>query len=379
MRIGIVSQSYYPRYGGVTEHVHHTAVELRRRGHDVTIITSRFRRGEAPCEGVERIGYNLLIPFNGAFVDLAVGWRLRGQLRALLRRHEFDLLHTHAPLVPTLPLIAVETAECPQVGTFHTTSGPSKLIEAFLDPLAARVRRLDARIAVSETARDFVAQYFPGEYHVIPNGVDTERFHPAAEPFREWRDPERVNILFVGRLDPRKGVQVLIDAMPEVLARTNGRARLLIVGDSYLRARFEASVRPGARSHVRFLGHVSSVDLPRWYATGDIFVSPALGHESFGIVLVEAMAAGRAVVASDIAGYRTVIQPGVNGVVSPPGDVPALAATLAALVQDPDRRAALAQRGRARALEFAWPRVTDRIESVYREVLARGGAVHSAA
>jgi phosphatidylinositol alpha-mannosyltransferase len=380
VRIGIVSQSYYPRYGGVTEHVHHTAVELRRRGHQVTIITSRFRRGESPDDvGVERIGYNLLIPFNGAFVDLAVGIRLRSQLRGLLRRHDFDILHTHAPLVPTLPLIAVETAECPQVGTFHTTSGHSKLIAAFLGPLAARMNRLDARIAVSETARDFVAQYFPGDYHVIPNGVDTDRFNPAVEPFAEWRDPGRVNVLFVGRLDPRKGVQVLLDAMPELLARTHGRARLLVVGDSYLRGRFEASVAPAARAHVRFIGHVPSSDLPRWYATGDIFVSPALGHESFGIVLAEAMAAGRAVVASDIAGYRCVVQPGVNGVVSPPGDVRALAATLAALVEDPDRRAALAQRGRVRALEFAWPRVTDRIEAVYRDVLARRRAVHSAA
>jgi phosphatidylinositol alpha-mannosyltransferase len=380
VRIGIVSQSYYPRYGGVTEHVHHTAVELRRRGHRVTIITSRFRRGEAPSDPeVERIGYNLLIPFNGAFVDLAVGIRLRSQLRALLRRHDFEILHTHAPLVPTLPLIAVETAECPQVGTFHTTSGPSKLIAAFLEPLARRMSRLDARIAVSETARDFVAQYLPGDYRILPNGVDTERFHPAVEPFHEWRDPDRVNVLFVGRLDPRKGVQVLIDALPELLALTRGRARLLVVGDSYLRGRFERSVAPAAREHVRFLGHVPSCELPRWYATGDIFVSPALGHESFGIVLAEAMAAGRAVVASDIPGYRCVVQPGVNGVVAPPGDAPALAAAIAALVNDPDRRAALAQRGRARALEFAWPRVTDRIEAVYRDVLARRGSASSAA
>jgi len=379
VKIGIVSQSYYPRYGGVTEHVHHTAIELRRRGHQVTIITSRFRRGEAPSDPeVERIGYNLLIPFNGAFVDLAVGIRLRSQLRSLLKRHAFDILHTHAPLVPTLPLIAVETAECPQVGTFHTTSGPSRLVEAFLGPLTARMKRLDARIAVSETARDFAAQYFPGEYFVIPNGVDTERFHPSVEPFPEWRDPDRVNVLFVGRLDPRKGVQVLLDALPEVITRTHGRARLLVVGDSYLRGRFEASVTPAARAHVHFLGHVPSHDLPRWYATGDIFVSPALGHESFGIVLVEAMASGRAVVASDIPGYRSVVQPGVNGVVSPPGDVPALARTIAALVEDPEWRAALAQRGRARALEFAWPHITDRIEAVYRDVLARRGAVRSA-
>ena len=380
MRIGIVSQSYYPRYGGVTEHVHHTALELRRRGHQVTIITSHFHRGETPADpGVERIGYNLLIPFNGAFVDLAVGWRLRSQLRTLLRRHDFEILHTHAPLVPTLPLIAVETADCPQVGTFHTTSGPSRLIEAFRDGLARRMSRLDARIAVSETARDFVAQYLPGEYLVIPNGVDTDRFHPGVEPFPEWRDPGRVNVLFVGRLDPRKGVQVLLDAMPEVLARTRGRARLLIVGNSYLRRRFEASVAASARPHVHFLGHVPSSDLPRWYAAGDVFVSPALGHESFGIVLVEAMATGRAVVASDIPGYRCVVQPGVNGVVVPPGDVSALAETLSSLIEDADRRAALGRCGRARALEFAWPRVTDRIEAVYRDVLGRRGAVPSTA
>ncbi len=380
MRIGIVSQSYYPRFGGVTEHVHHTAVELRRRGHQVTIITSHFRRERDPAEdGVVRIGYNLLIPFNGAFVDLAVGIRLRSQLRHLLERGAFDVLHTHAPLVPTLPLIAVETADCPQVGTFHTTSGPSKLIEAFRDALQERMNRLDAKIAVSETARDFVAQYFPGDYHVIPNGVDVERFNPTVEPFPRWRDPQRVNLLFVGRLDPRKGVQVLLDAMPEVLERTRGRARLLVVGDSYLRPRFQASVAPSARAHVHFLGHVSREDLPRWYATGDVFVSPALGHESFGIVLAEAMAAGRAVVASDIPGYRSVIRSGCEGEVSPPGDVHALAGTLARLVDDPGRRAELALRGRERALDFAWPRVTDRIEAIYRDVVARRGAVHHAA
>jgi phosphatidylinositol alpha-mannosyltransferase len=166
---------------------------------------------------------------------------------------------------------------------------------------------------------------------------------------------------------------VLLEAMPEVLARTDGRARLLVVGDSYLRRRFEASVAPAVRDHVRFLGHVSSQDLPRWYATGDIFVSPALGHESFGIVLAEGMAAGRAVVASDIPGYLSIVQPGVNGLVSPPGDAAALAEVLSGLVEDADRRATLARNGRERALEFAWPRVTDRIEAVYRDVLARRG------
>jgi phosphatidyl-myo-inositol alpha-mannosyltransferase len=380
VRIGIVSQSYYPRYGGVTEHVHHTAIELRKRGHDVTIITSHFRRGEAnSAPGVERIGYNLLIPFNGAFVDLAVGLRLQSQLRALIRRHDFDIVHTHAPLVPTLPLLAIKAAGCAQVGTFHTTGGRYRLLEAmkwYLDPV---VEKLDARIAVSSTARDFAARYFPGDYQIIPNGVDVEQFHPGVAPFAEWRDPDRVNLLFVGRLDPRKGVHLLIAAMPEVIARTGGRARLLIVGDSYLRAKFVASVPAAIRDQVHFLGHVPSRDLPRWYATGDIFVSPALGNESFGIVLVEAMAAGRTVVASDIPGYRSVVIPDVNGSMFPPGNVPALTDTLVRLVENEDLRRSLATRGRARSLEFAWPRVTDRIEAVYRDVLARRATVHSAA
>ena len=384
MKIGIVSQSYYPRFGGVTEHVHHTALELQRRGHRVTIITSHFRGGEREY-GVplERVGYNVLIPFNRAFVDFTVGWRLKQDLEALYRRHDFDLVHTHCPLAPSLPLLAIRAAKCPQVATFHTTGGRSLLQDVFQGYLRGAVERLDGRIAVSNTARATAELYFPGHYHVIPNGVDVDTFHPANAPFERWRDPDKVNLLFVGRLDPRKGLDVLLAAMPEVIERTQGRARLLVVGDSYLRPKFEASLAPATRPHVTFLGHVPIKDLPRWYATGDIFVSPASGNESFGIVLVEAMAAGRAVVCSDIPGYRSVVSPDLkNGVMVPPGDPRSLADALVALANDPERRVLLGARGRQRALDFAWPSVTDRIEAVYREVCAspaRRGLVHTAA
>jgi phosphatidylinositol alpha-mannosyltransferase len=252
VKIGIVSQSYYPRFGGVTEHVHHTATELQRRGHRVTIITSHFRGGE-PDYGVplERVGYNVLIPFNRAFVDFTVGWRLKQDLKQLFRRHEFDLVHTHCPLAPSLPLLAIRAAPCPQLATFHTTGGRTLLQDLFQDYLRGAVDRLSARIAVSNTARATAELYFPGHYHVIPNGVDVDAFHPTNEPFERWRDPEHVNLLFVGRLDPRKGLHILLAAMPEVVARTNGRARLLIVGDSYLRPRFEAQVAH-LRAHVTF-------------------------------------------------------------------------------------------------------------------------------
>lgn len=379
MKIGIVSQSYYPRYGGVTEHVHHTALELRRRGHDVTIITSKFRDGEAGSPGVVRVGSNVLIPFNRAFVDFTVGWNLPRAMGRILQQMDFDVVHVHCPTSPSLPLIAIEQSLCPVVGTFHMTAGRSTLMDFFKGYLTRRMDKLRGRIAVSKTARQSAELYFPGHYEIIPNGVDIERFHGAIEPFEEWRDPERINLLFVGRLDPRKGLDLLIAAMPEILQRTQNRARLLIVGDSYLRPKFEASVPAAARPHVHFLGHVPSAQLPRWYATGDIFISPASGNESFGIVLLEAMAAARAVVASDIPGYRSVVVPDVNGVLFPPGDAGALARTVARLVDDPERRLLMAGRGRARALEFAWPRVTERIEAVYRDALTRRSAVHSAA
>jgi len=382
VRVGIVSQSYYPRYGGVTEHVHALAGELRKRGHEVTVITSRFRRGETgDANGVRRIGYNILVPFNRAFVDFTVGWGLKGQLKRALRELDLDLVHVHCPTAPTLPVFAIQVSDRPTVGTFHSTGGRTALQDLFQPVLGPLIGKLRGRIAVSPTAQETAELYYPGAYHVIPNGVDTERFHPLVQPFPQWRDPDHVNILFVGRLDPRKGVQDLIAAMPEVIERTDGRARLLVVGDSYLRPQIEAQVPEAARRHVHFLGHVTSAELPRWYATGDLFCSPATGNESFGIVLVEAMAAGRALVCSDIPGYRTVMTPGESAATFPPGDVRALARTLAQLVEDPARRSRLAEAGRRRALEFSWPRVVDRIEAVYRQALEPRATLagHSAA
>ncbi len=370
MRIGIVTQSYYPRFGGVTEHVHATATELVRRGHDVRVITARFNDERDAGLQVERIGRNVLIPYNRAYVDYTVGWNLKGQLKALFRKHAFDLIHTHCPAAPSLPLLAVAAAECPQVGTFHMT-GRNRLQEVFRGALTRRMARLDTRIAVSATAQECAEHYFGGAYRVIPNGVDVDRFHPDNDPFEQWQSPDKINIVFVGRLDPRKGVDHLIDAVPQVIERTRGRARFLIVGDSYLRNKLEGAVRTDMRQHVTFVGAVPAEDLPRWYATADIFVSPATGNESFGIVLLEAMAAGKPVVCSDIPGYRSAVIPDYNGILHAPGDVDALADALCGLVEDDDHRTTLSINGRKRALEFAWPRVTDEIEAVYQSLITR--------
>jgi len=372
MRIGIVTQNYYPRYGGIAEHVHALAQELRRRQHDVTIITSRPQRcGQGLRDGVLRLGRNVVIPYNRAFADLTLGLTLKSQLRGAFRDLRLDLVHIHNPNAPTLPLFAAQVSDRPIVGTFHCTGGPSRLHGLFRSLVSRAMDRLDARIAVSTTARATAERYDPGEYEVIPNGVDIDRFHPQVEPFREWRDPKFTNLLFVGRLDPRKGTPDLIAAMPEVVERTRGRARLLIVGDSVLRPLIEAGVPDAVRKHVHFLGHVPSADLPRWYTTGDVFCSPATGNESFGVVLVEAMAAGCAVVCSDIPGYRCVVTPRRDAELFPSGDVSALARTLARLVEDPARREQLARAGRRRALDFAWPHLVNRVEGIYRTVAGR--------
>ena len=378
MKIGIVTESYYPRFSGVTEHVHHSALELERLGHDVTIVTSNFRREERVLPQVERLGRNVVVPFNGSFADCTVGWRLERRLRRIFRRRAFDLIHIHAPPAPGLPLLALRAAECPQVGTFHMT-GRSRIIEVLRDPLARQVDRLNARIAVSATASECAQRYFSGVYQTIPNGVDVERFHPDREAYPAWRSRGLMNVLFVGRLDPRKGVSLLIAALPELVRRARGRVRLLVIGDSYLRPFLEASVPSDLRGHIVFLGAVPRDQLPRWYATADIFVSPAMRNESQGIVLLEAMASGCPVVCADIPGYRTAVTAGETAILHEPGSASGLADALHRLVEDGALRARLAANGRLRALDFAWPKIAARIETVYLSAASNRSGAQSAA
>ncbi|MEP7028678.1 MAG: glycosyltransferase family 4 protein [Candidatus Eisenbacteria bacterium] len=374
VKLALVTQSYYPRFGGVTEHVAHSARELRARGHEVTIVTGRppGYRATDP-EGVVRLGTSIMVPFQGAFVDLTLGPALRRDLTALWRERTFDLVHVHQPLTPTLPLLTGETATVPVIGTFHAAGAQSRLFRLFRRPLTRHFERLSGRVAVSPTARRFAGHHFPGDYRVIPNGVDVQRFHPDVPPRPELVDG-RLNVLFVGRLDPRKGLPVLLEALP-ALRTTVPEARLVVVGDSFLRGWFEARLSAREREHVIFAGSVTPEALPSYYASAHAFVSPATRNESFGIVLLEAMAAGKALIASDIPGYRAVVDDGVDGLLVPPGDARALAGALGRLLRDPARRLALGARGRAKAETLGWPSVTGRLEEYYREVLA--GRAHA--
>ncbi|MFH0853466.1 MAG: glycosyltransferase family 4 protein [bacterium] len=370
MRIGIVTQSYFPIRGGVAEHVYHTAVELENRGHQVTIITANFSRfDEDRGREVVRIGHDLTIPMNGAFVNVTLSLRFAHQIKTIEQQKKFDIVHIHGPVEPILPLYAVRFFQCPKVGTFHAFSArPMLSYLAFHNQLQFYFDNLDSRIAVSEAARSFISQHFPGEYIIIPNGVDVNRFNPGVQPFSWYHPDKEFTILFVGRMDPRKGLKYLLRAF-SLIVREVSNAKLIVIGNGLLRQWYERYVEPELRSQVQFLGFVSADELPRYYASCDVYCSPAVGNESFGIVLLEALATGKPVVASDIAGYRGVIRNNQDGLLVERANPLAIAEAIIALAKDKQKRQKFGQVGRERAVAFSWKTVTGQIEKIYHKVI----------
>lgn len=367
MKIGIVSPYAYPRPGGANEHIRETYEQLKALGHEVRIITAPWG-DDPPGADTIQIGRAIAVPFNGSIGRITLSLRLDWLVTRMLKRERFDVIHHHEPLVPFLSLQILDNAKCPQVATFHAFGGFS-LSYWLSRPLSERyLGKLDARIAVSSAAKHFVSTYFPGEYRIIPNGVDVD-FYRAARPLPEFHDG-KVNILFVGRLEPRKGASHLLDAYT-MLKPHYPETRLIIIGRGPLLGRLRRSAQQRRLADVFFAGRVSEVEKARFYKSADIFCAPSTGRESFGIVLLEAMAAGRAVVASDIHGYKRVVQRNMTGLLVEPKDPDALCNAFARLIEDPALRERLGSAGAERATEFDWPHVTRQLVEVYEEVLAR--------
>jgi phosphatidylinositol alpha-mannosyltransferase len=298
---------------------------------------------------------------------VTLGWQFKEQARDILAKHSFDILHFHEPFVPFLSPTVLDQSGTVNVATFHAFGGfsPSYWIgRRWAAQLAAR---LHGRIAVSGAARHFISRYFPGDYRIIPNGVDVERY-ANARPMEELCDGT-LNILFVGRLEERKGLIHLLKAYHR-LRKRHVDARLLVVGAGPKLREYRRYVGLRQIRDVEFLGRVSDEAKARYFATADIFCAPSTGQESFGIVLLEAMAAGVPIVASDIHGYKNVVQRDVTGLLVEPKNHKQLAAALYALARDAGLRREMAQAGRERAPEYSWPRVTEQVVDFYREVRA---------
>jgi phosphatidyl-myo-inositol alpha-mannosyltransferase len=368
VKIGLVSPYVYPLPGGVTEHVRYLYENLRKRGHDVRIITSSHGLQRASEGDVIRIGKGFSMPANGSMGTLTLSPRFVSQVESMLEREQFDVLHYHEPFVPFLSPIVLRQSTSVNVATFHAYAGFSPAYEFGSRVLQGYAGRLHGRIAVSAAARHFIDRYFPGDYKVIPNGVDVDRFARAV-PIARWQDGTP-NLLFVGRHEPRKGLLELLKAF-RLLRRAGYRSRLLVVGSGPQEREARRYVLTRRLGGVEFLGRVSDDEKAQLFRTADIYVSPATGGESFGIVLLEAMAAGAPIVCSDIHGYKGVVRRRREGLLVQPRKPKAIAAAIAELLDDDELRTRMAANGRIRAEEFSWERVTAKLDDYYGFVVRR--------
>jgi phosphatidylinositol alpha-mannosyltransferase len=263
------------------------------------------------------------------------------------------------------------------IGTFHATSDTNLGYALFQRPLGRLAERLDARIAVSESAARFAGRYFPARYDIVPNGIDCERFSPHIEPIAKWVD-DRFNVLFVGRMDRRKGIADLFRAVAAAQKRSRRGIRLILVGEGAMRRLFIRKPHDFGGAEIVTTGRIDPELIPRYYATADVVCSPATGQESFGIVLLEAMASGVPVIASDIAGFRTVVTHGREGFLTPPHSPRAVAEAILELEADPSLREELGSRGRKKSLSYDWPAVIDSLERLLCRIVGSDGAAEEA-
>jgi phosphatidyl-myo-inositol alpha-mannosyltransferase len=362
LRVGIVCPYSLDVPGGVQAHVVGLAETLRTLGHSVDVLAPAGTDTAVPAF-VTPAGRSLGVPYNGSVARVAFGPVAYGRVRRWLAEHRFDVLHLHEPTTVSLSVLALLVAEGPIVATFHTSTERSRALSAFGSVLAPLMEKVTARIAVSPLARRVQVEHLGGDAVEIPNGVDVDAYAEGS-PLPGYPRPSTVG--FVGRFDePRKGMPVLLDAV-RMLAPQRPDLRVLVVGRGDTAALRRAAGPIAGRLDV--LGAVDDATKAAALRSMDVFCAPNRGGESFGMVLTEAMAAGAPVVASDLDAFRAVLDG--SGCLVPVGEPGALAATIAALLDDPARRASLSAAGSARAADFAWPRVAAAVLRVYRAAIA---------
>jgi phosphatidyl-myo-inositol alpha-mannosyltransferase len=370
MKVGIVVPYSWSYWGAVPEHAEQQAESLQKlgietrtiMGHDppgsfTRVLHPRHGRHGRPPEDVLPVGRSVIVPANGALPNIVLSPAAVPRIKRLLERERFDVLHLHEPMTPVICTATLAWARCPTVATFHASGGLGWLA-AGRPMWGFLMDRLDRRVAVSEAARDSAANWFPGDYDLIPNGVlIPERAEPGG---REHR------IVFIGRHDRRKGLPVMLRAWPEIHRRTGARLRL--VGADPLMVRLTMNREAVSDEGIDALGFLSQDDLTEELLGAKALVAPSLGGESFGVVLTRAFACATPVVASDIAGYRDVMTD-ETGALVPPGDAPALADAIVGLLEDEPRREGLGAAARKLAqARYSWDDIGRRLAAIYAEL-----------
>ncbi|MGW7459362.1 glycosyltransferase family 4 protein [Streptomyces sp. NPDC054797] len=369
MKIGIVCPYSWDVPGGVQFHIRDLAEHLIRLGHEVSVLAPADEDTPLPPYVVSA-GRAVPVPYNGSVARLNFGFLSAARVRRWLQEGAYDVIHIHEPTSPSLGLLACWAAQGPIVATFHTSNPRSRAMIAAYPILQPALEKISARIAVSEYARRTLVEHLGGDAVVIPNGVDVD-FFASAEPKSEWTGQ---TLGFIGRIDePRKGLPVLMAAFPKIVEACPD-VRLLVAGRGD-EEEAVASLPAEPRSRVEFLGMVSDEDKARLLRSVDVYVAPNTGGESFGIILVEALSAGAAVLASDLDAFAQVLDQGGAGDLFANENADALATAAVTLLRDPARRAQLSARGSAHVRRFDWSTVGADILAVYETVTDGAAAV----
>jgi len=367
MKVGLVSPYDFASPGGVNDHVRHLAVRLQELGHETRIFAPSSRSDVNFDRALfYRIGTPIAIPVNDSVARITLSFHLANKVAAIIEEERFDVLHFHEPLMPALPMTMLRMSPTANVGTFHAFSRSNVGYYYGRPLLKPYLGHLHRAMAVSEPARAFVGRYFPNfPMRVVPNGIDLSVYKPGLPPIRHLRD-ENLNILFVGRLEKRKGLGDLLRAYRSIVDRVP-KSRLIIVGDGPLRGRVESYISRHRLPNVVMAGYVPETVKPRFYDSADIFCAPATGAESFGIVLLEALASGLPVIATEVPGYMSVLEPGLDSITVQPKNWRELAASLVILARDPALRARMAAYAMQKARRYSWDSVATEVVEVYNE------------
>ena len=371
MRVGIVCPYDWTAPGGVQAHVRDLAVALQRLGHDVSVLAPADDDTDLP-DYVVPSGRAVSLAYNGSRAKVAFGPVTTRRVRRWIRRGDFDVVHVHEPLSPSVSILTCWAARGPIVATWHSSMERSRALAAIYPLAQTALEKVTGRIAVSEAARQTLVAHMGGDAVLIPNGVDCSGFGKA-EPFPGWPG-EGGALFFIGRIDePRKGLPVLLEALPAIAER-HPDVRLLVAGPGDV-DEIRSSLPPGVEDRVEFLGLVSEQDKARAFMSADVYVAPNTGGESFGIVLLEAMASGTPVLASDLEAFRRVTAQGHAGAHFANEDPADLARAASDLLDDAAERRRLSEAGRERAAEFDWSTVARRVVEVYEAVTVSGERV----
>ncbi|OBW63454.1 MAG: glycosyl transferase family 1 [Dehalococcoides mccartyi] len=374
MKIALVCPYDFAYPGGVVNHVNSLYKELKMLGHDVRIIAPASKSLVEYGTDFIQVGKPRPLATSGTVVRISLSVNLKNRIKKVLAEEKFDVIHLHEPFMIMLCSAMLRFSKTCNVATFHASQGKPgyNLGWPFTRIFLRRRRRnLHGHLAVSNAALRFASKYIPGEYTIVPNGIDLDLYHTEVQPFSEYID-DKLNILFVGRMESRKGLGYLIDAYAQIKPLCP-QTRLLIVGPGTPRqiSHYRNMVKKHGLSDVVFVGGVSCHDLPRYYKTAHIYCSPATGQESFGIVLLEAMALGVPIVASRIEGYQCVLTDNKEGLFVPPKNADELAKTLIKLITHPDMRSELSAEGLKTVQQYSWKMVAKKVEEYYHLVLSK--------